>query len=70
MGIIRTLRGEDGRPYISLQDLIKEIESVKETSKVNDSINNFSFIDVVLSTLNQMEEQYYEKYIFGKKNLE
>jgi len=70
MGIVKTVRGEDGRPYISLEDLIKEIESVKKS--VNEEYNIIdmkpNFIDVVLKTLNQMEIEYYDKYLFRKKD--
>lgn len=70
MGIVRTLRGEDGRPYISLEDLIREVRDVK---KSNESVETMlddrpNFVDVVLKTLNQMESEYYEKYLFKKKD--
>ena len=73
MGTVRTLKGEDGRPYISLEDLIKEVEEAK---KYNESNNEFSnpdipenqnFIDIVLKTLRNMEVEYYNKYLFKKK---
>lgn len=72
MGVVRTLRGEDGRPYISLEDLINEIKEVKRMNmdenkySIDDSKPNF--IDVVLKTLSQMEEEYYDKYLFKKKD--
>ncbi len=66
MGIVRTIKGEDGRPYISLEDLIREVEDVKSTSSnVADSKN---FVDVVLTTLHNMEQEYYDKYLFRKKD--
>jgi len=72
MGVVRTIRGEDGRPYISLEDLINEIKEVK---KMNMEENQYAviddkpnFIDVVLKTLNQMEEEYYDKYLFKRKD--
>jgi hypothetical protein len=67
MGIIRTIKGEDGRPYISLEDLIKEIEGVKKSSQDGDIVDRPNFIDVVLSTLYDMETQYYERYLFNKR---
>ena len=33
MGIVKTLKGDDGRPYVSLEDLIKEIEEKKQEDK-------------------------------------
>ena len=70
MGVVKTVKGEDDKPYISLEDLIKEIESVKksviEEYNIVDSKPNF--IDVVLNSLHKMEIEYYEKFIFRKKN--
>ena len=68
MGIVRTIRGEDGRPYVSLEDLIDEIKEVKKSS-LEDSFNDKpNFIDIVLKTLNQMEEEYYNKFLFKRKD--
>jgi len=67
MGLVRTVRGEDGRPYISLEDLIKEIENVKKSSSEFDTpFDRPNFIDVVIKTLNQIEEEYYDKFLFRK----
>lgn len=70
MGVVKTVKGEDDKPYISLEDLIKEIESVKKsvTEEYNIIDSKPNFIDIVLKTLNQMEVEYYEKYIFHKKD--
>ena len=70
MGIVRTVRGDDGRPYVSLEDLIKEIEDVKQSSIENNYIvdDRPNFIDLVLKTLTQMEIEYYDKYLFNKKD--
>ena len=68
MGIVRTIRGEDGRPYVSLEDLIDEIKEVKMSS-LDDSVDDRpNFIDIVLKTLNQMEEEYYNKFLFKRKD--
>jgi len=64
MGIVRTIKGEDGRPYISLEDFIKEVEVVKKNN-MNTVINN-NFIDIVLTTLHQMETEWYNRYLFRK----
>ena len=70
MGVVRTIRGEDGRPYISLEDLIKEIKEVKRINmeEIQDVTldDKPNFIDVVLKTLNQMEEEYYSRFLFKK----
>lgn len=64
MGVVRTIKGEDGRPYISLEDFIKEVEVVKKNN-MNTVINN-NFIDIVLTTLHQMETEWYNRYLFRK----
>lgn len=71
MGVVRTIKGEDGRPYISLEDLIKEIEEVKKSNdmeEINIMDERPNFIDIVLKTLNQMEAEYYDKFLFRKKD--
>lgn len=71
MGVVRTIKGEDGRPYISLEDLIKEIEEVKKNNdieEINIMDDRPNFIDVVLKTLHQMEAEYYDRFLFRKKN--
>lgn len=69
MGVVRTLKGDDGKPYVSLEDLIKEVKDVKKTTEERyDMIldDRPNFIDIVLKTLNQMEIEYYDKYLFKK----
>jgi len=71
MGIIRTMKGEDGRPYIALEDLINEIQEVKKSNLSEEDAdidNRPNFIDIVLRTLHQMESDYYNKFLFRKKN--
>lgn len=66
MGVVRTNRGEDGRPYVNIEDLIKEVELVKNNDYVREncgSIQN-NFIDLVLTSLKKIEEEYYIKCIF------
>jgi len=69
VGIVRTLKGDDGKPYISLEDLIKEVEQVKK-SKDKEDINIMDekpdFIDIVLQTLHSMETEYYTRFLFKK----
>ena len=68
MGIVKTLKGDDGRPYVSLEDLIKEIEDVKKLNEKHSTDDRPTFIDIVLKTLNQMQLEYYDRYIFKKKD--
>ena len=57
MSAIKVLRGEDGRPYVSLEDIINEI------ILLNDDIDNF---DTILKALYDIEKEYYNKFIFKK----
>ena len=66
MGIVRTIKGEDGRPYISLEDFIKEVENVKKTNMGELLDNKNNFVDIVLITLHQMETEWYNRYLFKK----
>lgn len=70
MGVVRTVKGEDGKPYVSLEDLIIEMEDVKKASLDKEYIEDGrpNFIDLVLTTLTQMEEEYYDKFLFKKRN--
>lgn len=67
MGAIKTIRGEDGRPYVLLESIIKEISDLKKTTYDSELIDNNKLLDAILETLNNMEEQYYNNYIFKKK---
>lgn len=69
MGVVKTIKGEDGRPYISLEDFIKEIENVKKFADENkySLVDGDNFMNIVLKTLQSMETEYYEKYLFKKK---
>lgn len=67
MGAIRTIKGDaDNKPYISLEDLINEVESLKSFSDTYNEhkTNKLNFVGVVLSTLHHMEEEYYENFLF------
>jgi len=68
MGVVKTIKGDGGKPYISLEDLIKEINDVKKNSLTYDTVETPNFIDIVLKTLHQMEAEYYDKYLFKRKD--
>jgi len=66
MGFIRTIKGEDNKPFISLEDLISEIEYTKNFNNEykKEFSQNINYIDIFLSTLYKMEEDYYGDFIF------
>ena len=69
MGAIKVIRSDGGKPYICLEDLIGELETVKRNieEEGDDEINRTDFLNVVLRTLHSMEEEYYTKVLIKKK---
>ena len=69
MGVVRTIKGDDGKPYISLEDLINEVEEARNFSfEYKKEGKKLDFSDIILSTLHNMEINYYERYIFRRKD--
>lgn len=62
MGLVKTLKGDDGKPYISLEDMIKELEELRNFK--DDDVFDKKLVETILKTLTDMETQYYEKYLF------
>ena len=63
MGLVNTLKGDDGKPYISLEDMINELYSIKN---IENNIFDKKLVETILKTLTDMETQYYEKFLFRK----
>jgi hypothetical protein len=63
MGLVKTLTGDDGKPYISLEDMINELYSLKN---IENDIFDKKLVETILKTLTDMETQYYEKFLFRK----
>jgi len=60
MGAIKVIKINDGKPYISLEDFIKELETLRIfPSLVGD--NAPEFLDAILNYLNELEQEYYTK---------
>jgi len=68
MAKVKTVRGDDGKPYISLEDFIDEIKTVKIELEERDvdNVMDDAFIIKLLKTLTNMEIEYYEKFLFRK----
>lgn len=62
MPIIKVIKGEDGKPYVSLEDIASEMKDMKKSLPEN--LNNF---DTILKILNDVEIEYYNKFIFKKQ---
>jgi hypothetical protein len=62
MGLVKTLKGDDGKPYISLEDMIKELEELKNFR--DDDVFDKKLVETILKTLTDMETQYYEKVLY------
>jgi len=64
MGIVKTIKNKDGKPFVSLEDLIKEIELIKNNYKDEPESEDINFLDVVIKTFHQMEEEFYSKVFY------
>ena len=60
MGKVKVIISEDGKPYISLEDIIRELETVRNTLSLDDASHS-EFWDLILGNLNEMEQEYYTK---------
>jgi len=60
MGAIRVIKSDDGKPYISLEDFLNELENLKDSP---DYVENGipEFLDTILNILHEMEQEYYTK---------
>lgn len=69
MGIIKAMRGDDGRPYISLEDIIREIDIAKNYYKNNKDLidKNTDFLDNITDILKNLEVEYYKGFLLNKK---
>ena len=66
MGVIKTIKNDDGKPYVSLEDMIKEFEGIKDNYEGQEIIEDTNFLEIVLKTFHQMEEEYYSKFLIKK----
>lgn len=62
MGAIKVIKSDDGKPYISLEDLTNELETFKNTMYMDDD-NPPELLDAILRTLIAMEQEYYAKVL-------
>ena len=47
--------------------IVSDISDLKKTTYDSELIDNNKLLDAILETLNSMEEQYYNNYIFKKR---
>jgi len=70
--MLKTMRGNNGKPYISLEDLMLEIkntrdeldenlpEDIEDIDNVEDKID---FLDKLYESLKNIQSEYYKKII-------
>lgn len=70
--MLKTIRGDDGKPYISLEDLMSEVkttrdeldetlrEGVPEIENIEDRID---FLDKLYESLKNIRSEYYKKIL-------
>jgi len=61
MGAIKVIRSEDGKPFVSLEDFIEAIETLKDTPSIED-YNPSEIVELVLKVMHDMEQEYYTKF--------
>jgi hypothetical protein len=69
MGAIKVIKSDDGKPYISLEDLTNELVAFKNTMYMDDD-NPPELLDLILHTLNAMEQEYYTKVLTHTGNID
>lgn len=73
--MLKTIRGDDGKPYISLEDMIQEVINSKNEleSKLNEDIPSESiefrieFLNKLYESFKQIEEEYYKQILGYRK---
>jgi hypothetical protein len=68
MGAIKVIRSVDGKPYISLEDLIKELEGLRISLSMHED-SPPEFLVSMIHTLNAMEQEYYTKVLTHTGNI-
>lgn len=79
MTMLKTIRGEDGKPYISLEDMMDEIKRSKQElkDKLSDDLeedgitpemleNRIDFLDKLYESFKAIQQEFY-KQIIGLK---
>lgn len=70
--MLKTIRGDDGKPYISLEDLMDEVKSTRDDldeklSEGLDDIDNIEdridFLDKLYESLKNIQSEYYKKIL-------
>ena len=74
--MLRTIKGEDGEPYLSLEDLMNEVQLSKNDleSKLNEGLDDdefsvdniedrIDFLEKLYDSLKNMQTDYYKKIL-------
>ncbi len=71
--MLKTIRGDDGKPYISLEDLMEEVDSTRKEleDKLNDDLveeienveDRIDFLDKLYDSLKNIQSEYYKKIL-------
>jgi len=74
--MLRTIKGEDGEPYLSLEDLMNEVQLSKNDleSKLNEGLDDdefsvdniedrIDFLEKLYDSLKNMQTDYYKKML-------
>jgi len=71
--MLKTMRGDDGKPYISLEDLMEEVKKTRDeldekiTDGSDEEIDNLEdridFLDKLYGSLKNIQSEYYKKIL-------
>ena len=71
--MLKTIRGDDGKPYISLEDLMEEVKTTRDeledniNEEIEDDIDNIEdrieFLDKLYDSLKTIQSEYYKKIL-------
>jgi len=71
--MLKTIRGDDGKPYISLEDLMEEVKNTRDelNEKLGEEIKDepekfedrIDFLDNLYGSLKNIQSEYYKKIL-------
>jgi len=71
--MLKTMRGDDGKPYISLEDLMEEVKNTRDelNEKINEEVvdetenleDRIDFLDKLYDSLKNIQSEYYKKIL-------
>jgi len=70
--MLKTIRGDDGKPYISLEDLMEEVKSTRDDldetlreglGEIENIEDRIDFLEKLYDSLKNIQSEYYKKIL-------